>query len=64
MGTKITISDYNGKILEETTLTDLPVGENYFERDFKQNLAGGNYIVTIETSYEKATRKVVLKRSH
>lgn len=60
----ITISDYNGKILEVTTLKDLPIGENYFERDFKQNLAGGNYIVTIETSYEKATRKVVLKRSH
>jgi hypothetical protein len=59
--TKITIFNSNGRKIEEKKLTDLIIGENSYQRRIKKLDHGGIYFVTIETSYEKATQKVIIE---
>lgn len=57
---KITLYSLDGKIIEEKILTNLQVGENVYHRKIRNLDAGGTYILTIETSYEKATQRIVI----
>ena len=51
----------DGKKLEEKVLTDLKVGKNTFEKRIRSMSKGGVFILTIETPYEIATRKIVIE---
>lgn len=47
--------------IEERILYNLQIGENIFQRKIKKLDLGGTYILTIETPYEKATQKIIIK---
>ena len=59
---KITIHGIDGKIIEQSVLKNLKVGPNKFQREFKKQELSGTYLVTLETSTEKATQKIIIKR--
>lgn len=59
--TKISLHRIDGKKIEERILNNLQIGENTFQRKIKNLDLGGTYILTIETPYEKATRKIIIK---
>lgn len=59
--TKISLYSIDGKKLEEKVLTDLSVGENTFQRKIRKLNAGGTYLLTIETPFEKASQKIVIE---
>ncbi|HTO16266.1 MAG TPA: T9SS type A sorting domain-containing protein [Edaphocola sp.] len=61
--TKVKVSIYNseGKILEETTLKNLSLGEQIFHRKRRNSDLVGSYFLTIETPYEKATLKIIFQ---
>ncbi|MFC2128349.1 T9SS type A sorting domain-containing protein [Bacteroidota bacterium] len=60
--TKITLYSLDGKKIEETTLTNLNIGENIYHQKIKYPDQVGIYFLTIETPYEKATQKIIIKR--
>jgi hypothetical protein len=60
--TKITIRGIDGKIIENSVLTNLKSGENTFQRKFKSAETSGTYLITLETLTEKATQKIMIKR--
>ena len=57
----ISIQDVNGKLIENTLLKNLKVGENTYSKKIEQMINGGIYYVTIDTGYEKATQKIIVK---
>lgn len=58
---KLSLTDSNGKIIEETILKNQQIGENIYSKKI-ENLNGGNiYFLTIEAPYEKATQKIIIK---
>ncbi|NEN24374.1 T9SS type A sorting domain-containing protein [Cryomorpha ignava] len=57
----INIQDANGRLIENTTLKNLKVGENTYSKEIEQIVNGGMYYITIETGYEKATQKIVVE---
>lgn len=58
---KIIIHDASGKLLENTVLNNLQIGENTFLKKIKNIIDGGVYYITIETNYEKATQKIIIE---
>ena len=58
---KISIFNAEGKVIEERVLSNLPAGDNSFQRKIRNLPSGGVYWVTIETEYEKATQKIILE---
>lgn len=59
--TKISLYSINGKKIDERVLNYVVAGENTYERKIKNLGLGGTYILTIETPYEKATQKIIIK---
>lgn len=59
--TKISLYSIDGKKIEEKVLTHLNMGENNFHQKIKNLKTGGTFILTIETPYEKATRKIIIE---
>lgn len=59
--TKLTISDANGKLIEERILSGLVAGENILKLKIKKIRAGGAFYVTLETPSEKATQKTIIE---
>jgi hypothetical protein len=59
--TKISLYSIDGKKTEEWIINNLRIGENTFQRKIKNFDLGGTYILTIETPYEKATQKIIIK---
>jgi hypothetical protein len=59
--TKISIYDVNGKLMEENVMTDVKIGENNFVRKNNGPQLIGNFILKIETLYEKAAIRIVIK---
>jgi hypothetical protein len=59
--TKISLYSMTGEKIEEQTLTNLNLGENTFKRRIASLDQGGTFILTIETPYEKATQKIIIK---
>lgn len=57
---KLSIYDAAGKLLESTVLKNLNTGGNTQTRKIKNFTAAGVYFITLETSYEKATQKIVI----
>lgn len=57
---KIKLSDMKGRIVEEKTIPGQGLGEHVFEKKIDELIFGGVYFLTIETSYESATQKLIL----
>jgi hypothetical protein len=58
---KITLHDVNGKIIEDRIFENMQAGENSFQKKVRRLKKGGIYFLTIETNYEKATRKIIIE---
>jgi hypothetical protein len=59
--TKISLYSITGKLVEESVLTNVMMGENTYQRKTDTLHLSGPYILTIETPYEKATQKIIIK---
>jgi hypothetical protein len=57
----IIITGMDGKVLEEKNLKNLAVGKHSFEKKIRSMANGGSYFVSIITSYESATQKVMIE---
>ncbi len=57
---KLTISDTGGRLIKNTVLKNLQAGENTYTEGVKDFIKGGIYYITIETTYEKATQKIIV----
>jgi hypothetical protein len=58
---KITLSNVNGKIIDEQILINQQIGAQVFERKIKHLETGGVYFIKIETVYENAFQKIVIE---
>lgn len=58
---KLTINDANGKVIENTVLRNLQTGENTYSNKINGIVNSGIFSITLETSTEKATQKIVIK---
>jgi hypothetical protein len=58
--TKISLSSFEGKKIDELVLNNLHIGENIYLPKIKNSDLNGIYILTIETPYETATQKIVI----
>ena len=58
---KLIINDASGKLIENTVLKNLQAGENTYSKRIKNLINGGIYYITIETTYEKATQKIIIE---
>lgn len=58
---KVIIHDASGKLLENTVLNNLQIGENTYLKKINNIIDGGVYYITIETNYEKATQKIIVE---
>lgn len=60
--TKITLMSIDGKIIEETVLTQTKSGENIYHFSSQTLNNVEMYILTIETQFEKASQKIILNQ--
>jgi len=58
---KISVFLSDGKKIENTTLPNLNAGQNTYQKKIKNIESGGTYYLTIETPYESATQKILIK---
>ena len=58
---KITLSNVNGKIIDEQILINQQIGAQVFERKIKHLENGSVYFIKIETAYENAFQKIVIE---
>ena len=58
---KISLFGFDGKKIEEKIFTNLNIGENTHQLKINNLSPKGIYILSIETPYEKATQKVIIK---
>jgi len=58
---RLIISDMNGKVLEDSVVRQLNIGENTLSRTVENLSNGGIYFITVETSYEKVTQKIIIE---
>jgi hypothetical protein len=58
---KISISGLDGRVIDESFLSGLNLGENTFQIKMKDLKAGGTYLMMIETPTEKSTQKVIIQ---
>ena len=59
--TKLSLYSIDGKIIEERILNDVQMGENTFQQIIRNTGFGWTYILTVETPYEKAVLKIMIK---
>ncbi|MBL7923075.1 MAG: T9SS type A sorting domain-containing protein [Bacteroidia bacterium] len=59
--TTISLYRSDGLKIEDKVLNDLRIGENTYSRKINNLDQGGIFYLTIETSYEKATQKIVIE---
>ena len=57
---QIKIQDGAGKLIENEVLKGLKVGENSYSNKIENVRNDGLYYITIKTSYEKATQKIII----
>ena len=57
----LSISDLNGKLIDREALKNLLPGENIITRKLPAMAVGNAYLVTLETSTEKATVKTIIQ---
>jgi hypothetical protein len=57
----IFIHDVNGKQIENVILKNLQAGDHSYSKKIKRMINGGVYYITLQTSYEKATQKIIIE---
>lgn len=57
----VTIFNSSGQLLDKSILKTPKLGENTFSKKIKGLTSGGVYFITIETSYENASQKVIIE---
>jgi hypothetical protein len=57
----LSIFNTKGELLEKIHMDTPSLGENTLYKKVKQSDDGGVYVITLETSYEKATQKIVIE---
>ncbi|MBP8917998.1 MAG: T9SS type A sorting domain-containing protein, partial [Chitinophagales bacterium] len=58
---RYTLFTVDGKKIEEKIFSEMPPGEYTFEQDMIDLNSEGTYLITLETSYEKFTQKIIIK---
>lgn len=58
---RFSLYSINGKKIEDQIFKNQAKGENTFSKYVRAIKAGGTYILTIETDYEKATQKIIIE---
>jgi hypothetical protein len=58
----ISILDMKGALIDKTTLTNLKVGKNQYTKNIKNLIKGGTYFISLETSTEKTTHKLIIAK--
>ncbi|MDP3462180.1 MAG: T9SS type A sorting domain-containing protein [Bacteroidales bacterium] len=59
--TKVSLYSIEGERIVEKFINNLHIGENTFQCKIRNLDLGGIYFLTIETPYEKATQKIIIK---
>lgn len=59
--TKISLYNIRGEKIEEKVLKNLNTGENTYRYNIMNPGNSATYILTVETPYEKASRKIIIK---
>ncbi len=59
----ITLFDMNGKILDREVFSNQAVGEQVFHKQIDGLLAGGTYLINIETNRENITQRIIVQRN-
>jgi hypothetical protein len=62
MDVKINIHDVKGKLIEGAVVKKNRIGENTYTVKIKNTVSDSIYFITIETAYEKATRKLYIEK--
>jgi hypothetical protein len=57
---KITLTNAEGKTIDERLLKYQEAGENLYQRKIRNMESGGVYILTIETKAERATQRIII----
>jgi hypothetical protein len=57
---KFSLYTDSGKIIEEKIFKNMTAGEHIYLKKMKKFSNGGVYILTVETSYEKAVQKIIV----
>jgi hypothetical protein len=57
----ITIFNSKGELLDKSILKTPELGENTFSKRIKKLTNGGVFFITIETSYEKSSQKIIVQ---
>lgn len=58
----LTILDLKGSVIDKVLLTNLSIGENFYEKEMTKITKGGVYLISLETLSYKTTHKLVIKR--
>jgi hypothetical protein len=58
---KISLYNIQGKEIEVKTIINAQLGDNHYHRKIRSLDNGGTFMLTIETSYEKAVQKIVIE---
>ena len=59
---RITILDINGELVEDISLENQSMGKNSYSKKLSSLSNGSVYLITLESSYEKYTQKLVIKK--
>ena len=59
---KISVLDLKGKLIDEIVLTNLDLGKNLITRSINKLDTNGIYFISLETSTERITHKLILKK--
>jgi hypothetical protein len=51
----------DGKIVSDETFKNLPAGEHLFEEKSRKLRYIGSYLLKVETEYETAVQKIIIK---
>jgi hypothetical protein len=57
---KLNVVDMEGKIVLQESISQLNIGENLITRKIEALKNGAVYMVTIQTSREKSTQKIII----
>ncbi len=58
---KVSLYNMEGKIIDQQIITNPTIGPNQYRYELKNGEKEGTYFLTIETPYEKATQKIIIK---
>lgn len=58
---RLQLTDQNGSLLESVSIAQQPAGANSYQYQVKKSSGGKAFYISLETSYERATQKVIVQ---